>query len=131
MSESSDVRRMRIGELAALTGASTRSLRHYENFDLLQTHRTENGYRHYPKESVERVKAIRFLLASGLKLTTIAEILPAIMHQHCKLADPRVRSVIAYESTRIKAQIDELTRSYDLLISALKKGVIRQPLAAD
>ena len=122
---------MRIGQIAALTGASARSLRHYESFGLLDTHRTENGYRRYPKENVERVKAIRFLLTSGLKLTTIAEILPAIMHQHCKLADPRVRSVIAQEATKVKAQIDELTRTYDLLTSALKEGVIRRPNAAE
>jgi len=120
-----------IGEISALTGASARSLRHYESFGLLQTHRTDNGYRRYPEESVERVKAIRFLLASGLTLATIAEILPAMMYQHCKLADPHVRSAIEHEATRIKSQIDQLNRSYKILTKALSKGHIRRPPSAN
>lgn len=119
-----------IGQLSVRTGASARSLRHYESFGLLQTHRAENGYRRYSEESVERVKAIRFLLASGLTLATISEILPAMMYQHCKLADPRVRSVIERESTRIKSQIDQLNQSYEILTKALSEGHIRRPPSA-
>ena len=118
---------MLIGEISARTGASARSLRHYESFGLLTTHRTDNGYRRYLEESVERVKAIRFLLASGLTLATIAEILPAMMYQHCQLADPQVRSAIEREATRIKSQIDQLNQSYRVLTKALSEGHIRRP----
>jgi DNA-binding transcriptional MerR regulator len=121
---------MLIGQITVRTGVSARSLRHYESFGLLQTHRTENGYRCYSEESVERVKAIRFLLASGLTLATIAEILPAMMYQYCKLADPRVRSAIERQATRIKSQIDQLNQSYKILTEALSKGHIRRPPSA-
>jgi len=121
---------MLIGEFAARTGASARSLRHYESFGLLKAHRTDNGYRCYAEESVERVKAIRFLIASGLPLATIADILPAMMYQHCKLADPRVRSAIEHEAKRIKSQIDHLSRSYKILTEALRKGHIRRAPSA-
>jgi DNA-binding transcriptional MerR regulator len=122
---------MLIGEISALTGASARSLRHYERFGLLQTHRNDNGYRRYPAESLEVVRAIRFLLASGLTLATIAEILPAMMYQHCKLADPHVRSAIEREADRIKSKIDQLNRSYKVLTDALSKGHIRRDQRAD
>jgi DNA-binding transcriptional MerR regulator len=117
---------MLIGDLAELTGASTRSLRHYETLGLIQAVRSQNGYRHYSEENVERVRTIRFLLASGLKTSTIAEIMPAMMYQHCKLADPAVRSAIEREVDRIKAQIDQLAESHRILSEALRKGEIRR-----
>ncbi|WP_017537658.1 MerR family transcriptional regulator [Nocardiopsis halophila] len=57
---------MRIGELAAATGASTRALRYYEQQGLLTPHRSGNGYRDYPSEAITRVRDIRLLLDSGL-----------------------------------------------------------------
>jgi len=119
---------MLIGELSTLTGASARSLRHYESLGLLQTIRTDNGYRRYSEESIERVKAIRFLLASGVTTATIARILPAMMYQHCKLADPSVRSAIELEAARIKSQIDHLNQSHTILTDALRKGHLRRPV---
>jgi DNA-binding transcriptional MerR regulator len=119
---------MLIGELSTRTGASARSLRHYESLGLLRAIRTENGYRRYSDESVERVNAIRFLLASGITTPTIAQILPAMMYQHCKLADPKVRSAIEREAARIKSQIEHLTRSHSVLADALQKGHLRRPV---
>lgn len=120
---------MLIGDLSEETGVSARALRHYESLGLLQAQRAENGYRHYAREQTERVHAVRFLLAAGLNLATIAEILPAIMYKHCKLADPDVRSVIQREASKIKLQMEQLLRSYTFLTDALGKGIIRR--AAD
>ena len=118
---------MLIGELSSRTGASARSLRHYEALGLLQAMRTEGGYRQYSEATVERVKAIRFLLASGVTTTTIAQILPAMMYQQCTLADPKVRSAIEREAARIKLQINHLNRSHNVLTDALRKGHLRRP----
>ncbi|MEU6723329.1 MerR family transcriptional regulator [Nonomuraea wenchangensis] len=59
---------MRIGELAERTGASTRSLRYYEQHGLLQARRDPNGYRQYTEEDVKLVTEIRALLAVGFSL---------------------------------------------------------------
>ncbi|MEU4508503.1 MerR family transcriptional regulator [Nonomuraea wenchangensis] len=59
---------MRIGELAERTGASTRSLRYYEQHGLLQARRGPNGYRQYTEEDVKLVTEIRALLAVGFSL---------------------------------------------------------------
>jgi DNA-binding transcriptional MerR regulator len=83
---------MLIGELASRTSISARALRHYEKLGMLHSDRGENGYRHYGEESVEWVKLIQFLLSSGLKLATIAEILPTLMGSKCLLADEPVRA---------------------------------------
>jgi DNA-binding transcriptional MerR regulator len=65
-------RRMRVGELAARTGASIRSIRYYEQAGLITAVRRPNGYREFQAEAVERVGAIRGLIESGF---TVEEIL--------------------------------------------------------
>lgn len=62
---------MQVGELAARTGASIRSLRYYEQVGLLQARRRANGYREFDVAAVERVRAIRALLANGFTVEEI------------------------------------------------------------
>jgi MerR family transcriptional regulator, copper efflux regulator len=57
---------VRIGELAALVGASTRALRYYEQQGLLSSTRDDNGYRQYDEGALVRVRNIRDLLDVGL-----------------------------------------------------------------
>ena len=45
-------RRMRIGELAARVGTSTRTLRYYESRGLLRARRAVNGYRDYDEDDL-------------------------------------------------------------------------------
>lgn len=59
---------MRIGELAARTGSSVRSLRYYEQQGLLASTRGPNGYREYDDTAVALVREIRALLAAGFDL---------------------------------------------------------------
>lgn len=67
---------MRIGELAATTGTTTKTLRFYEQQGLLpEPARTPAGYRDYPPEMADRIGFIRAAQASGLTLAQIAEIL--------------------------------------------------------
>ncbi|MFI6600812.1 MerR family transcriptional regulator [Nonomuraea sp. NPDC050536] len=59
---------MRIGELAERTGASTRSLRYYEQHGLLSAARGSNGYREYDEDDIKLVSEIRALLSFGFTL---------------------------------------------------------------
>jgi len=59
---------MRIGELAARVGVSTRALRYYEQQGLISARRGVNGYREYDEADVRLVVEIRSLLASGFSL---------------------------------------------------------------
>lgn len=60
-----------IGELSKLTGASVRSLRHYEQAGLLTSTRGENGYRRFDSSAVGFVERIRVLLRNGFTLEEI------------------------------------------------------------
>ena len=57
---------MKIGELAALTGVSVRSLRYYESQGLITPVRQANGYREYSPLAVETVETIQLYLNLGL-----------------------------------------------------------------
>ncbi|GAA2583943.1 MerR family transcriptional regulator [Microbacterium binotii] len=70
-----------IGELADLTGASVRSLRHYEQNGLLPAQRTGAGHRRFPSDAVEEVRRIRMLLDGGLPLAVVAKIMPCFTDQ--------------------------------------------------
>ncbi|MBW5483914.1 MerR family transcriptional regulator, partial [Streptomyces bambusae] len=69
---------MQIGELAKATGASVRSLRHYEQAGLIVSDRAANGYRRYAEGAVARVRNIRRLLGAGLTLDDVQVFLPCL-----------------------------------------------------
>jgi DNA-binding transcriptional MerR regulator len=63
----------RIGEFAAATGLSVRTLRHYEQIGLLTpARRTAAGYRYYDDARAERLYAICALKSIGMPLREIA-----------------------------------------------------------
>jgi DNA-binding transcriptional MerR regulator len=67
---------MRIGELADLTGTTTKTIRYYESIGLLaEPGRTASGYREYGEGAVERLRFVREAQASGLTLTEIKSVL--------------------------------------------------------
>ena len=68
-----------IGDLAALTGVSPRSLRYYEEQGLLSARRTPAGHRRYDHEAVDRVVLVQRLFSAGLTSTEIRPVLPGMV----------------------------------------------------
>jgi DNA-binding transcriptional MerR regulator len=60
--------RMRIGELAARAGTTTRTLRYYESRGLLPARRGSNGYRAYDEDDLRLLRQIRTLQDFGFDL---------------------------------------------------------------
>jgi len=65
---------LQVGEIAARTGVSVRSIRYYEQTGLLYSTRRSNGYREFPPSTVERVKAIRDLLEVGFTIDEVSSV---------------------------------------------------------
>lgn len=59
---------MRIGELAARAGTTTRALRYYESRGLLAARRDANGYRTYAEDDLRLLLQIRTLQDFGFDL---------------------------------------------------------------
>ncbi|NGO72784.1 MerR family transcriptional regulator [Streptomyces boncukensis] len=105
---------MRIGELAARTGVSARSLRYYEEQGLLASTRSPSGQRHYADAAVERVVLIQQLYAAGLSSRTVAEVLPCVDAPSPDSSDAALER-LAQERDRLSGRIDELVRAREAL----------------
>lgn len=105
---------MRIGELAARSGVSVRSLRYYEEQDLLFSTRSASGQRHYTEEAVERVTFLQRMYAAGLSSRTIAELLPCVDSPSEEASDAALERM-AEERDRLDEHIVELIRTREAL----------------
>jgi DNA-binding transcriptional MerR regulator len=71
-----EARRLRIGEVAARAGVSTKTIRYYEDVGLLApARRAANGYRLFEAGTVERLSLISSLQWLGLHLGEIRAVL--------------------------------------------------------
>lgn len=67
-----------VQQIAALTGTTSRTLRHYDTIGLLTPSRiASNGYRHYNQAALVRLQRILLLRELGLGLPAIAAVLSA------------------------------------------------------
>lgn len=103
---------LRIGEVAARSGVSTRALRYYEEQRLLPADRSASGQRHYPANAVERVNLIQQLYAAGLNSKVIVDLLPCV---HTGIATPAMIAKLSAERDRIDQQVRDLARTRDRL----------------
>ncbi|MFI2278110.1 MULTISPECIES: MerR family transcriptional regulator [Catenuloplanes] len=103
---------MRIGDLAARTGVSTRALRYYEEQGLLPAARTGGGQRLYPEAAVDRVGLIQGLFAAGLSSRSLTVLLPCV---DAREATDEAVTLLRTERDRIDRQIEELAATRDRL----------------
>jgi MerR family transcriptional regulator, copper efflux regulator len=117
---------VRIGQLAAQTGYSVRTIRFYEQSGLLPApSRTPAGYRSYDQDAVTRLRFVRSAQALGLSLAEIAEVLRIRDHQ-----GPPCSYVAALLDTHIgalDARIKELTALRDELRARHPLGAAPDP----
>jgi DNA-binding transcriptional MerR regulator len=111
---------MRIGEVAARSGVSVRSLRYYEEQQLLTATRSPSGQRHYDEAVVERVALIQLLYAAGLSSGTILDLLPCV---DTGVSTDHSLGLLRAERSRIDARIGELTAARDKLGDVIAAAV--------
>ena len=103
-----------IKEAAELSGVSVKTLHHYDKIGLLVPVKSENGYRTYSQEDLERLQVILYYKYLGFSLDQIAELLA------------EEKSNLLPHLTR---QLDYLTRErqhLDTLIATLQKTIQEQ-----
>lgn len=67
-----DIKYYQIDEVAKLTGITKRTIRYYEDMELLKPVRTDSSYRLYTQEDIEHIKEIRNLrIKLGMNLAEI------------------------------------------------------------
>ncbi|CAL9575843.1 hypothetical protein SUDANB108_04958 [Streptomyces sp. enrichment culture] len=115
---------MRIGELAARAGTTTRTLRYYEARGLLPARRADNGYRTYDECDLKLLEQIRTLQDFGFGLEETRPFVECLRAGHPE-GDSCPASLAVY-----RRKLDEL----DALIgelSAVRDTVARQLARAE
>jgi len=77
---------MKIGEVTARTGIPQRMLRYYEEQGLLASKRTDNGYRDYDEDAVDRARRVRGLIQAGLSTRMVKIVLD--LEADCRSTQP-------------------------------------------
>ncbi|GEM45553.1 MerR family transcriptional regulator [Deinococcus cellulosilyticus] len=109
---------MKIGALSRQTGASVRSIRHYDRLGLLASSREENGYRTFSDADVQRVHLIRLFLSVGFQLEEIRNYGPCWRGEVSPLDDTPVELTLAFyerKLTHIDQQLHGLQQIRDRL----------------
>jgi DNA-binding transcriptional MerR regulator len=119
---------MRIGELAAATGTSTRSLRYYEEQGLLPTRRSANGHRDYDESDLRLVREIRGLLSIGFGLAETRPFVDCLRAGHASGdACPAAVAVYRRKLAEVEECIDRLTSVRDHLRTQLDRTSGTEP----
>jgi len=63
--------KLRIGDLAKVTGVTKRTIDYYTNLGLLQAERSQTNYRYYREEQIEQIKVIEEFKKRKLSLEEI------------------------------------------------------------
>lgn len=114
----SDKSSWRVGQLAKAAGVSTDTLRHYERKGVLTSRRSNNGYREYPNDTLERVQLIRKSLAVGFTLDELSTIFKIFDRGGAPCQ--QVRGLAARKLAEIETHLLEVTALRDDLRDALK-----------
>ena len=105
-----------IKELSKLAGVSTRTLRYYDQIDLLKPSRiTEAGYRYYGQEEVAVLQQILFYRERGFELKTIQKI---IYDSHFDMLTAMEEHLLELEKQ--KASTESLIQTVKKTISHMK-----------
>lgn len=110
---------MKIGELARRTGVSPRSLRYYEEQELLLAERTQGGQRDYTDDAVERVALIQLLFAAGVPSATVVQLLPCI---YSGTTTPAMVERLDAERRRIDERATALLATRDRLDDVMREA---------
>lgn len=117
-------RTLSIGELARDTGASVRSIRHYDEHGLLTSFRADNGYRAFPPAAVTQVRQIQRMIATGFSLAEIRAFPDCMRMIEGASACPETSAAQRKRLASIERQIADLERRRARLLKTLAEGVV-------
>lgn len=117
---------MRIGELAAKTGLTTKALRFYESAGVLPApQRNASGYREYDDGALDRLAFIRAAQAAGLSLAEIRDVI-AVRDSHGAPCH-HVLALLDAHATDLDRRIAELTTLRDDVERLRRRAVTMNP----
>ncbi|WP_250469607.1 MerR family transcriptional regulator [Caballeronia sp. GAFFF2] len=124
MTRSAEHTLLTIGELSRETGASVRSIRHYDEHGLLTSVRASNGYRVFPHAAISQVKQIQRMIATGFSLADILAFPDCMRLVEGAVTCPETTALQRERLVSIERQIADLERRRARLLKTLNEGVV-------
>lgn len=121
---------LRIGRLSRETGASIRSIRHYDAHDLLDSSRSENGYRVFSVIAITQVKQIQRLIASGFNLDEISTFPECMRLKEGAAFCPETRATQRERLAKIEDRIADLQAIRKELLGSIQASEFNGPFQA-
>jgi len=113
-----------IGQLSQLTGASVRSIRHYDEHGLLASVRASNGYRMFPEKAVTQVKQVQRMIATGFTIDDIRGFPDCMLLIEGARSCDQITDVQRARLEAIDRQIADLEKRRERLIKTLLEGAV-------
>ncbi len=113
---------LKISELSKKTGASVRSIRHYEKKNLITAVRLENDYREFDESAIKRIRIIQLYLGLGLTTEQIEGILK------CEDSGPEDYEFCEEMLETYQEKLDQINRqisALDVVKQRLEKQIIQ------
>ncbi|QBF25175.1 MerR family transcriptional regulator [Pseudomonas tructae] len=104
---------MYIGKAAQLSGATIKSIRHYERIGLLPAPRRQGSYRLYDQQSIALLSLIKCAQKLGFSLK---EMQTLVADEQAGLPIEKVRQAIAGKKAQVQAQIQALQLQHQGLL---------------
>ena len=121
---------MRIGELAARSGVTAKTIRFWEAKGLLpDPARTRAGYRDYDSDTLERLDFIRHAQTAGLTLAEIRQVLE--ISDTGQAVCGHVTDLIHQHLTDVDQRINELEETRSLLNRLAERAADQDPADCD
>lgn len=119
---------MRIGDLSATSGLTTKAIRFYEQSGLLpEPPRTSGGYRDYPEQAAARLAFIRDAQGASLTLAEIRSILA--IRDSGQTPCEHVTALINERLDDIERRLAEMATTRDVLRSLARRAASTSPAA--
>lgn len=110
---------MRISEVSARSGVPPTTLRYYESLGLIDSERSDNGYRDYQAQVLERLSFIDTAKKMNLQLGEIRWLLEATETGSCTSTRDALQPVLTDRLSQVEDNIRRLTQLRDLLTRSL------------
>ena len=117
-------KQLTIGALSRLTGASVRSIRHYDENGLLASVRASNGYRMFPESAVTQVKQIQRMIATGFTIEDIRGFPDCMLLIEGARSCDQITQVQRERLEALDRQIADLEKRRARLMKTLREGAV-------
>jgi DNA-binding transcriptional MerR regulator len=112
-----------IGEAAKLTGVSAKTLRFYEEKEIIKAAaREENGYRLFDEENIEEIRLIKYARDLGLPLAEIKKLTVGCKDGDCQHTKESNKQVIDNYILMLTERIAQMENLRQRMIRLQKNG---------